>query len=160
MGKDVQWKSGVVFTGKQDGLWEPTKVVSAEDIRHMRNRVREFLFAERLAEGALRDVESCAPCMARWILAGASAHDAAPALRRAVPHRLAEPSASTTSIHMVTWLQQTARLSDSSVEVVVRELEHLGVATIQELHAGDWEGLECWHALKPFEKRRILSAIK
>jgi len=41
---DVRWKRGVVFTAKEEGLWEPTSRVSAEDVRHLRNRVEEFRF--------------------------------------------------------------------------------------------------------------------
>ena len=42
--KDIQWNRGVVFTAKQDGLWEATARVSEEDVRHVRNRVQEFVF--------------------------------------------------------------------------------------------------------------------
>ena len=36
--KDVSWKRGVVFTAKQEGLWETTSRVSAEDVKHMRQQ--------------------------------------------------------------------------------------------------------------------------
>lgn len=42
--KDVKWNRGVVFTAKQEGLWQSTSRISEEDIGHMRNRVREFVF--------------------------------------------------------------------------------------------------------------------
>ena len=63
---DVCWKRGVVFTGKLEDQWVPTARVSAEDIRHLRSRVDEFRFSHVMP--SLKDVESCAPCMARWIL--------------------------------------------------------------------------------------------
>eukprot|EP00974_Lingulodinium_polyedra_P132319 11221270-Lingulodinium_polyedra.AAC.1 len=47
----------------------------------MQNRVLQFVFAQALAPGTLREVVPCAPCMAAWISAGAAAHDAAGALR-------------------------------------------------------------------------------
>ena len=57
----------MVFTAKAEGLWTPTTHVSAEDVRHIRNRVEEFRFSHVLS--SLKEVESCAPCMPRWILA-------------------------------------------------------------------------------------------
>ena len=62
---DVKWSRGVVFTAKEQGLWDPTTKVSAEDVHHVRNRVEEFRFSAVVP--SLKDVESCAPCMARWI---------------------------------------------------------------------------------------------
>lgn len=62
---DINWKRGVVFTAKEEGLWDPTSKVPAEDVRHLRNRVEEFRFTHVVP--ALKEVESCAPCMARWI---------------------------------------------------------------------------------------------
>ena len=63
---DVSWRRGVVFTAKEEELWTPTSKVTAEDVRHLRNRVEEFRFT-RVIEG-MHDVESCAPCMARWLV--------------------------------------------------------------------------------------------
>ena len=62
---DVQWARGVVFTAKRDGLWHPTDRVSAEDVQHIKNRVHEFRFENVVPN--LKDVVSCAPCMAKWI---------------------------------------------------------------------------------------------
>eukprot|EP00973_Karenia_brevis_P070853 9848798-Karenia_brevis.AAC.1 len=36
---DFKWNRGVVFTGKEDGLWMPTNRISPEDIKHMKSRV-------------------------------------------------------------------------------------------------------------------------
>ena len=63
---DVAWKRGVVFTAKEDGLWLPSARVPTEDVRHMRNRVEHFRFCHVVP--SLKEMESCAPCMARWIL--------------------------------------------------------------------------------------------
>ena len=63
---DVHWRRGVVFIAKEEGLWLPTSKVSAEDVRHLQNRVVQFRFTHTIT--ALREVESCASCMARWIL--------------------------------------------------------------------------------------------
>ena len=53
------------MTAKEDGLWAPTTRVPPEDVRHLQNRVEEFRFTHVMR--AIKDVESCAPCMARWI---------------------------------------------------------------------------------------------
>ena len=79
---DVHWQRGVVFTAKEEGLWTPTSRVSAEDVRHLQNRVEMFRFSHSIV--ALRDVESCAPCMARWILEF-SASAAAGSVQRPLP---------------------------------------------------------------------------
>ena len=68
---DVKWARGAVFTAKDAGLWDPTDKVSAEDVRHVRNRVEELRFTELVSD--LKDVESCAHCMARWICSTAAA---------------------------------------------------------------------------------------
>lgn len=64
---DVAWKRGAVFTGKEDGLWQPTSRVPLEDVRHIKNRVEEFHFTHVMPQGSFKDVESCASCMAGWI---------------------------------------------------------------------------------------------
>ena len=56
---------GVVMTAKEDGLWAPTTRVPAEDVRHLQNRVEEFRFTHVMRD--IKDVQSCAPCMARWV---------------------------------------------------------------------------------------------
>ena len=47
-------------------MWEPTNKVSAEDVRHIRNRVEEFRFTHVFT--TLKEVESCAICLARWVI--------------------------------------------------------------------------------------------
>ena len=80
---DVQWQHGAVFTAKQEGLWDPTPRVSAEDVRHLKNRVELFEFKHTIA--ALQDVESCAGCMARWVVCF-SADFATGTVQRPLPH--------------------------------------------------------------------------
>ena len=70
---DAQWKRGAVLIAKEEGLRGPTDKISPEDVVHIRNRVRELEITEVIA--GLKDVESCAPCMARWVRDGAATHD-------------------------------------------------------------------------------------
>ena len=48
---DGQWNKGVVLTGREDGLWAPSKEVSAEDVQHMTNRVGHLRFNHVFARG-------------------------------------------------------------------------------------------------------------
>ena len=70
---DVTWRRGVVMTAKEEGLWLPTSKVPAEDVRHLKNRVQEFRFVHVMHN--VQHVESCAPCMARWVLHYATDRD-------------------------------------------------------------------------------------
>ena len=76
---DVQWNKPVVFTAKEEDLWEPTAKISKEDIRHMKNRCEVFRFTRVMH--SLREVDSCAPCMARWIRSYSDASAPAPSSR-------------------------------------------------------------------------------
>ncbi len=68
------------MTAKEDGLWVPTSKVPAEDVRHLQHRVEVFRFTHVLRD--VKDVESCAPCMARWITHCAAGHGAMPGVSR------------------------------------------------------------------------------
>ena len=70
---DVTWRRGVVMTAKEEGLWLPTTKVPPEDVRHLKICVQEFRLAHAMQN--VQDVESCAPCMARWIVHYASDGD-------------------------------------------------------------------------------------
>jgi hypothetical protein len=160
--KDVQWTHGALFTGKEEGLWEPTTRISPEDIHHMRNRVREFKFSAVMAEGSLQDVVSCAPCMARWVVNGANACDAAPALQPALP----TPTASHIPAHVdavrvmaISGLKElvaAVQLPGPVCEAILEDLEELGAAGVSELTAADWASLNAWSLLRPLQKRRLL----
>ena len=163
---DVQWNHGVVFTGKLEGIWQPTKRVSAEDIRHIRNRVAEFPFLAPLPDGSLKDVVSCAPHMARWIVKGAAAYDAAfgarqPAVAVEVP-RSKEVALDMDRVAAIQGLQPMIAALYAPVPVAVallEELERLGAVTVTELTAADWESLSAWALLLPLQRRRLLQCV-
>ena len=163
--KDIQWKHGVVFTGKQEGLWEPTKRISPEDVRHMRNRVQEFVFSVTLEEGSLKDVVSCAPCMARWIVSGSSAQDAAPALQAVLPLQEAPSRVDPLNVARVAAIGGLAELLAAVMvrtevsEAILEDLEGLGAVSVSELRLGDWESLNAWSLLRPLQKRRLLDHL-
>ena len=158
--KDVQWIRGALFTGKQEGLWEPTKTITAEEIQHMRNRVREFVFTVVLAKGAMKDVVSCPVCMARWIVAGAAALDAAPGLQPALPTRVGIVSkldvARVSAIVGLVDLLGALGFPDGAAIALVEDLEELGAISVKEPTRAEWEGLSVWAVLKPLQRRRLL----
>lgn len=151
---DVKWNRGVVFTAKKRGLWDETSRVSSEDIRHIRNRVEEFEFTAVIS-GILKDVEPCAPCMAKWISEKAAAWDASRALMSSAP---APPVQSNESVVGFDALVEVAKIPAIAAGQVFKDVVALGAADVVELTQSDWQGLPSWHALRPLEQRRLLTA--
>ena len=158
---DVKWSHGVVFTAKQEGLWDSTRHVSAEDVRHMRNRTKEFPVLEVMPQGSLVDVTSCAPCMCRWIVQAAAAHDAAPAFIQPQPQPQGgnlEPRR-LAAISGLSELLDAVKLPPATAEALFEDLEELGAVDINELEQGDWQGLSVWSTIRPLAKRRFLQHL-
>lgn len=160
--KDVQWQRGVIFTGKQEGLWDETRLIGTEDVRHMRNRVREFVFHRKLADDRLKDVVSCAPCMARWILSGANAYDAAGGLQPVLPVQgpgNGHASLDATRVAAIRGFQElleALQVPASASEELLADLERLGAVSVHEPTAADWESMNAWALLRPLQQRRLL----
>ena len=153
---DVKWSRGVVFTAKQEGLWEPTARVSAEDVRHLRNRVEEFHFDHVVL--LLKEVQSCAPCMARWIRKYSD--EAVPAPLRAAPTPVAKTYASDFSaVAGFAGMMVSANLLALVAEKLLYEVVALGAVDVIELSASDWEQLPSWKKLRPLEARRLNAAV-
>jgi hypothetical protein len=116
---DVQWNRGVVFTAKEDGLWTPTSKISLEDATHLRNRVQEYRFTA--VATVLKDVQSCAPCMARWIVKWSAA--AAPAVPPVAPVQLAPAApASNNAVTGFSDLMKAAKLAGAVVDSLLSEI--------------------------------------
>ena len=149
---DVCWKRGVVFTAKLDGLWTPTAKVPAEDVRHLKNRVEEFRFMQTLT--SLEEVESCAPCMARWIM---SYSDAAATGRVPLP-LMADSSRSSRSapVELLAEVLAVAGLPEALVSRISAEVEHIGVEHVGELVLAEWQALPSWRFLTPQQARRLV----
>jgi hypothetical protein len=152
---DVKWSRGVVFTTKQEGLWEPTARVSAEDVRHLRNRVGEFHFAHVVL--SLKEVRSCAPCMARWVRK--CSDDAIPALLPVAATPVATTSASDFSaVAGFRVIMVSANLAALVAEELFSDVVALGALDVIELSLSDWEQLPSWRKLRPLEARRLKAA--
>ena len=161
--EDIKWNRGVLFTGKQEGLWEPTKYVSEEDIKHLRNRVREFIFSVALPKELLKEVTSCAVCMCRWIRDGANRIDAAPCLQHVLPARGSTmPSVDTGRVFAIRGLQDLldkVALPTGVAEGLLEDLEELGAVNVTEPSRGEWESLHFWSLLKPLQLKRMLQHL-
>ena len=153
---DVKWSRGAVFTAKEEGLWEPTGKVSPEDVRHLRNRVEEFRFTHVVA--SLKDVESCASCMARWVRTYSEETVPVPVPAASLP---ASPS-STSDFSAVAGFSRTtasAKLSGLVVEELFSDVLALGAVDVAELSLSDWRGLPSWKKLRPLELRRLSAQL-
>ena len=155
---DVQWNRGAVFTAKLEGLWQPTSRVTAEEVRHLRNRVEEFHFHAVLGDANLKEVDTCAPCMARWICKYSDEFDA-------IPIRLSTPASQSTAagslrtfaaVEGFAQVMAAARLADGVAMELFEQVSNLGAVHVAELCASDWEQLPAWASLRVWERRRLV----
>ena len=156
---DVKWSRGVVFTAKEEGLWDPTSKVSAEDVQHLKNRVEEFRFSRVVS--SLKEVESCAPCMARWIK-NYSEQAAAALPPPGPPPTFAGATSSTLDFSAVAGFiekMQAARIAGATAEALFFDVLALGAVDAAELTVRDWHHLPSWKKLKPLEARRLSATI-
>ena len=103
----------------------------------------------------LKDVASCAPCMAKWIVKSSDKAMAA-------PHLLAPVSARTSASSIGGW---TVAMTDAKVppdvaDVLFSDVVRLGATDVTELVLHDWEQLPSWHKLRPLEVRRLRGVLK
>ena len=153
---DVDWTRGVVFTAKEDGLWDPSSKVTAEDVRHIRNRVQEFHCTEVIT--GLKEVESCAPCMARWIVKFSSQAIPATATSAPFPVKTADLDMFN-QLKGLSGVMAAANLAGPVVHDFFVEIVAAGAVDVKELSVTDWQALSSWGKLKPFEARRLLSVV-
>ena len=154
---DVKWRRGVVFTAKAEGLWEPTGKVSAEDVRHLRNRVEEFHFEHVVP--SLKEVDSCAPCMARWVRMFSDEAIPAPVAAAVAPNGgTLAPDFSTVAGFRE--LVVSAKLAGPLVEELFRDVVALGAVDVAELALSDWEQLPSWEKLRRLEVRRLAAVVE
>ena len=153
---DVRWNRGVVFTSKVEGLWDATSRVSAEDIRHMRNRCELFAFTAVVT--ALKDVDPCPSCMARWITAYAAEWDAK-ALAPTPGMAPAAPSLGHSLVGFDAFVSPIS-LPGSTAQALMEDALRLGAAAVNEMTADDWSQCPAYRQLKPLEKRRFQAAVR
>ena len=155
---DVKWSRGVVFTAKEKGLWDATRGVSDEDVRHLRNRVEEFRFTHVVP--ALKDVESCAPCMGRWIRKFSDEAAAMPPPMVAFVAPVVDaPAVDFSVVNGLVDTMGSARLAGPSVGALFSDVLALGAIDVSELTLSDWQQLPSWSTLRALEARRLVAAL-
>ena len=162
---DVAWNKGVVFTAKLEGLWEATPRVSDEDIRHMRNRVEEFVIDAVLPSSDLKETTPCAVHMAKWIVSESSAWDAASSLQVVLPVQGAagapdaRMSEAEEAVDGLGELTSSARVGSDGAAALRQDLLDLGAISVRELSMADWTAMPAWRMLRTLEQRRVLQVL-
>lgn len=159
---DFEWRRGAVVTAPLEGLWDAWGEVTAEDVRHMRNRFEEFPCYAKIEK--LQDSGSCAIHMCNWIVAGAAEADAQPALQAMVLPVTAESGVAGDQddgeLAGMSALVGAAKIPVAKAAKLQEEILACGAVHVQELSADDWKGLAAWSLLKPFEQRRVLAQLQ
>lgn len=88
--------------------------------------------------------------------AGALEHDGAEALRAPI---LPSTSHEENKLAGMDELASKARLPDSKAKDLADELMSLGALHVAELSRTDWESLNAFERLLPFERRRLLASL-
>ena len=71
---ETLWRRGAAMTAKAEGLWDPIAAlpglmpVSAEDVRHMQNRMHQFFASAPVPSGTLASVPDCRESWCRWVV--------------------------------------------------------------------------------------------
>ena len=156
---DFKWNRGAIFTNKEDGLWDPVRGVSQEDIKHLKARVELFSLTYQFVQpgqSAPGDVvPECRCCFAKWLVEACAAYDASQGLQ-ANPLPVGPVDSPVTDLSLfLERAQVPSRLSTAiSADVIA-----LGATNVIELTQADWEHLPSWPLLKVLERRRILQMV-
>ena len=161
---DVCWNRGVVFTAKADGLWNPTKHISEEDVQHIRNRCEEFTFQHVFERGGLKEVAPCTHHLAEWIEDGAGDYDAVCLIGGgAAAPRWPAVQGNGVEVELVKGFKlliETAQIPEQASNALLSDLEDIGAVDINELEQTDWDSLSSWASLRPLQQRRLKQHIQ
>ena len=168
---DFKWCRGAAVTAPEEDLWNPWGTVTAEHVRHMKNRFAQFRCTAVI--NILKDMEPCAVHMCRWIVEGAAAADARVALRQplALPCLEVPVAAAgaqrpegraawdTEVVRGLGALAEQAQLGPEIADALRAELAQEGAVNVAELSPGDWQGLVTWSWMKKFQRKRLLQCL-
>eukprot|EP00973_Karenia_brevis_P037661 5196651-Karenia_brevis.AAC.1 len=138
----------------------PKYEVSAEDVDHMKSRVDVFFCRAKLRK--LETTSACPHCMCQWICEATAAFDARSALRPALPVSGQEQHSASAKEMLAEGLPDlvmTARLPESAMEILNKDLIILRATSISELTLADWGCCPAFVSLKALEQRRLLNAV-
>ena len=154
---DIRWQHGAAITAKLEGLWEPTTVVSAEDIKHFQSRVFQFKVLVPI-RGALKDTPLCAASWCRWVVSDALAFGnrrSSPV--NAVSDHPSDPAGAV--VEGFNEIMSQAAIPDPMRNALKRDVEMLGAVHVSELLKDDWLNLPSWPTLRPLQQRRIMGIV-
>ena len=66
--RDVRWERGAACTANAEGLWDCMGKVSAEGVRHMQSRARQFEALAPLPQETLCTVPKCRGSFRKWLV--------------------------------------------------------------------------------------------
>ena len=101
----------------------------------------------------LKDVDSCAPCMARWIV---KFSEEVPPPAAAVPPPSLSPSSAVAGFGAA---MASAKLPAEVVGAIFADIVAAGAVDVSELSRDDWRALPSWSKLLPLEVRRFVAAM-
>ena len=157
--RDFKWDRGVIFTNKEDGLWNTVRGVSEEDIGHMKARVELFRFTYQFVQPgenvAKETVPECRRCFSKWIVEACAAHDANEGLR-SLPLL---PEVEHAGVNNLNSFLDMAKVPARLRLAIARDISALGALDVNELSQADWDALPTWPLLKICERRRILALM-
>ena len=159
--EDFSWNRGCLLTAKSKELWKPYGEVTAEDVEHMKNRM--ICFTSTAVIKNLKDTQSCACCMARWVRDGAAEADAKCLLNSAsvmLPVATTNPPGQDSEkVAGLSDLAIVAQLPGHLVPILEAGLLAEGAVSVKELTLADWQALPAFVQLKPLQQRRVLAAV-
>ena len=121
-------------------IWRPIEPITEEDVRHMRERVREFHFVGRIQRrprGVRRATMQAMHGVVSWILAGATQHDTAAASARPIAPPLQDAADNSQIFDCLADSLQAVRLPRSVATLLTRVVRALGLVHADELRIHD-----------------------
>lgn len=155
--EDFSWKRGCLLTAKAKELWQPWGTVTTEDVDHMKNRLLCFTCTAVVRN--LKDTVPCACCMARWIKDGAAEADAQSMMQSAAVQLPVAKGDHSGRLAGMSAVASQAQLPADTASLLEAEILAEGAVHVKELTPEDWAGLSSFARLKPFQQRRLMSAV-
>ena len=147
------------MTCKLEGIWDLAGAVTAEDVRHLKNRVLLFSALAPI-QGQLTTTTTCAESFSKWLVSTAAlAATALGAPPLTDVRERGQASSSGGRVTGLTELCEAASIPQEHRTALEEEIVDLGAVNVQEMTADDWKSLGTWQQLRPLEQRRVLRHV-
>ena len=155
---DARWQRGVAVTSKLNGLWDPRGCVTAEDVKHLQNRVEQFVATATLPRGELKMVQPCGHHFCKWLVE-ASVRFAGKLGAQPVDGGAPACEHDGGVAGLVEFCQK-ANLPPDACQKLRAEIAALGAVHVSELTAEDWSNLCSFQGQLPLQRGRILATVQ